>query len=486
LFFGPFEFDPVGHNLRKKGRAVPLDPQAAKLLAQLLEGPGRLFTYDEIQQRLWGGTVVEYNQGIRRCLTQIRAALGDNGKARVYIRTERGGGLRFIAPVRSLSDLNPDSPQSASMPEPPSTDRQEQQPPDLAVAVPVGEAASRALLSWVPRWALGGASIAILAVLVVAVLASAYGLAIFAFWLGGVFMILGYLESEDRPITRAVVAVYIILAMSYTASASTMPAFQATIVNARTLTPSAAFLCVMGLKFIPLVVLLLAYWVIMGACGDVGFLAMPALEKTYTLFGVLFLSMTLICAAWTSGDDHVWRAASPGRWTLAIGVAVVFAANVALWFAGRRCFRRERIVSHRPLFWLCAAAYLPIALGSYFIDDEHNRLNRYDLDVRWPEAYIAANPEAVSELDDLERSNLETQVGPDLRSLLHDAGFRDALRHGRFYRQHSDDPFQLFRRAVMFGYRPRSSSDGRPPFVVIRFPQEMADALRFQLVNEGK
>lgn len=57
---------------------------------------------------------------------------------------------------------------------------------------------------------------------------------------------------------------------------------------------------------------------------------------------------------------------------------------------------------------------------------------------------------------------LETQVGPDLRNLLHNAEFRDALRSGTFYRQHSDELFQVSGRAVMFGYRPRSSSWAAP------------------------
>jgi hypothetical protein len=107
-------------------------------------------------------------------------------------------------------------------------------------------------------------------------------------------------------------------------------------------------------------------------------------------------------------------------------------ANLAVWVAARRCFRKERISSYRPLFWLCTAAYLRIALSAFCIDDEHNRINQYNLDVRWPEAYVVANPDAIKEFDDSTHGILGTQVGLDLRNLIHDAEFRDALRSGTF------------------------------------------------------
>jgi DNA-binding winged helix-turn-helix (wHTH) protein len=490
--FGSFEFDPLSQQLRRHGTPIKLDLQAGALLALLVEKPGELHSYQEIQARLWGDTVVEYNKGIRRCLTQVRGALNDNAKAPVYIQTERNRGCRFIAPVRMHVEKPDSAEDHAGAPRPAmvtgqnSPDREQPQQSVDTVAPPVGQAGHLGVPLWVLRCLLWGITAAIFAVLVVAILTSAYGLAIFAFWLGAGFVILGYLDSEDHPMSRAIVAIYMILAMSYTATASTMPAFRATIINVKTLAPSAAFLFVIGLKFIPLMILVLAYWVILRHYGDAGFLARPRLGKAYVLLGGLFLSATLICVAWTSGDDHVWRAGLPGRWSLMTGAAVVLAANLAVWFVGHWCFRRARISSYRPLFWLCTAAYLPIALGAFFIDDEHNRINQYNLDLRWPQAYVAANPDAINEFDGPRQELFESQVGLDLRNLLHDTGFRDALRNGIFYRQHYDELFQVSGRAVMYGYRPRSSyPQGRSSFVVVRFPQELADAFRFQPVGDA-
>jgi hypothetical protein len=109
------------------------------------------------------------------------------------------------------------------------------------------------------------------------------------------------------------------------------------------------------------------------------------------------------------------------------------------------------------------------------------------LDMRWPEPYKAANPDAAKEFGNLLRGNLKSKVGLDLASLLKDADFNEALRHGTFYKQHSDEAFQVLSRAVMFGYRSHSaSSQGQPPFVTIRFPRELADAFRFQPVGYEK
>ena len=264
----------------------------------------------------------------------------------------------------------------------------------------------------------------IFVMLVLALRASAYGLAILAFCLGAPVVVLGYRRGPDTPATRAFVALYMIAAMAYICSASTMPEFQATVINAATLSPSGPFLVVIGLKFVPLFVLVLLYWVIFGCQGDAGFLANPAWERRYMRLGILFLGIEFIFLAVSSGDDRVWKAGVPGRWTLLIGSAVVLAANLAVWLAGRHYFRSESISSYRPLFCFCVTAYLLIAVAAFFIDHQHNRFNRYYLNVRWPEAYVSRNPDAIADVDALLGPKLRTEIGPDLANLLKDPEFR--------------------------------------------------------------
>ena len=61
------------------------------------------------------------------------------------------------------------------------------------------------------------------------------------------------------------------------------------------------------------------------------------------------------------------------------------------------------------------------------------------------------------------------------------------MRNGTFYKQHLDEPFQVLSQAVTFGYRRKSPlPHGRAAFVVIRFPVQLAAALRFELANDDE
>lgn len=318
-------------------------------------------------------------------------------------------------------------------------------------------------------------------VFTLAIFTVAYGFTILTFWLGAVVVTLGYTHLQDTSIARAFVAGYFITAMSYSASASTLPDVLATVINLTTLPPSASYSFAIGLKFIPLFILALIYWVIL---GERGFLAHPRLGKTYTLTGILFFLATLLCLAAVSADVHIWQAGLPGDWILILAYFTIFVANVAIWLLGRSCLKGEGISSYRQFLSLCVVAYLPVAIAAFFMDSEYNRINKYYLDVRWPEAYVVANPDAIKGFSNRLRDD---RIGRDLAGRINDTEFQEALRTSTFYKQHFDEPFQIQDRAVMFGYRRKSSLDrGRTPFVTIRLPKEMADALRFESVGEQK
>jgi hypothetical protein len=113
-----------------------------------------------------------------------------------------------------------------------------------------------------------GIGIGLFSLLIAAVAAPAYALAIVIFALGAVFVGVNYHRLKDTPAARATVAVYALAAMAYICSASTMPEFQASVVNAATLPVSATFLIIIGLKFIPLFFLVLFYWVVFGRAPE--------------------------------------------------------------------------------------------------------------------------------------------------------------------------------------------------------------------------
>jgi hypothetical protein len=327
------------------------------------------------------------------------------------------------------------------------------------------------------KYLLLGAIGALTAFIVAAILANSYGLAILSLWVDAPFVVM---RLWNTPLQRTFVSTYLIAAMAYTGSASTMPEFEATVINSRTLAPAVAFLFVLGLKFIPLFVLVLGYSVAFASGG-----LTSGWKKAYDFLAFAFLAVEILFLALTSGDDRAWEAGVPGRWTLLIASLIVLALNIAVWWVARQYFQKASPSQYRPLLLMCMTAYIGVAVAAFFVDHEQNLINRYFLDLRWPEAYAVAHPQAIDEWRRSGLGTLKTKIGPDLAALLNDARFVEDLQHGRFYKQHSDEPFQLTDRAVIYSYRPKSKlRSSSSAFVTIRFPQELAEALGFQPVGQ--
>lgn len=107
--FGPFEFDPGGRELRKRGLRIRVPDQSLEILAALLEQPGATVTRDTIRMRLWpDGTIVAFDQSINAAVKGLRHALGDSGGTPRFVERVPRQGYRFIAPVRVLDPDPPD------------------------------------------------------------------------------------------------------------------------------------------------------------------------------------------------------------------------------------------------------------------------------------------------------------------------------------------------------------------------------------------
>ena len=102
LRFGVFELNLDLEELRKNGTLLKLPPQPFKLLALLASRSGQVVTRDEIQGQLWGNdTFIDFEQGVNKCIKQIRTALSDNPDSPLYLETIPRRGYRFLAPVRT-------------------------------------------------------------------------------------------------------------------------------------------------------------------------------------------------------------------------------------------------------------------------------------------------------------------------------------------------------------------------------------------------
>ena len=100
--FGGFELDPATGELWRDDEPVDLPPQPARLLALLARSPGRIVTRDQIQEEVWGDTVVEFDQAINNAVRQLRSVLGDDASAPRFIETVPRRGYRFIAPIEEI------------------------------------------------------------------------------------------------------------------------------------------------------------------------------------------------------------------------------------------------------------------------------------------------------------------------------------------------------------------------------------------------
>ena len=102
--FGLFEADLRSGELTKQGKRIPLQEQPFQLLAMLLERPGELVTREEVRQKLWPRTIVDFDHGLNKAISKIRDALGDSAENPRYIETVARRGYRFLADVRKERD----------------------------------------------------------------------------------------------------------------------------------------------------------------------------------------------------------------------------------------------------------------------------------------------------------------------------------------------------------------------------------------------
>jgi TolB-like protein/DNA-binding winged helix-turn-helix (wHTH) protein/Flp pilus assembly protein TadD len=102
LQFGVFEVDLRAGELTKRGLRVRLQEQPFQVLAMLLERPGALVTREELRERLWGRTVVDFDHGLNKAINKIREALGDSAENPRFVETVARRGYRFLADVTRI------------------------------------------------------------------------------------------------------------------------------------------------------------------------------------------------------------------------------------------------------------------------------------------------------------------------------------------------------------------------------------------------
>ncbi len=113
LRFGVFEVDLRTGELTKRGLRLGLQDQPFQVLAILLERPGELVTREELSNRLWGRTVVDFDHGLNKAVNKIRRVLGDSAENPRFVETVARRGYRFLADVTVIDASPPETERDA-------------------------------------------------------------------------------------------------------------------------------------------------------------------------------------------------------------------------------------------------------------------------------------------------------------------------------------------------------------------------------------
>jgi TolB-like protein/DNA-binding winged helix-turn-helix (wHTH) protein/Flp pilus assembly protein TadD len=139
LRFGAFEADVQTGELRKQGKRIRLQDQPFQLLIMLLEAPGQVVTRDELRNKLWPQTTVDFDHGLNKAISKIREALGDSPEHPRFVETVARRGYRFLADVAVVGNgpakAIPDDPAyegSPAFPPAPTTTHQKARSSNLA------------------------------------------------------------------------------------------------------------------------------------------------------------------------------------------------------------------------------------------------------------------------------------------------------------------------------------------------------------------
>jgi DNA-binding winged helix-turn-helix (wHTH) protein/TolB-like protein len=100
---GEFTIDTARYRIVAGEAAVPVEPKVFDLLVHLIRHRDRVLTRDELFKDVWDSREVT-DATLSNHVKSARKVLGDNGDLQQTIRTVRGRGYQFVAPVREIPD----------------------------------------------------------------------------------------------------------------------------------------------------------------------------------------------------------------------------------------------------------------------------------------------------------------------------------------------------------------------------------------------
>jgi two-component system phosphate regulon response regulator PhoB len=92
--------DRAGHRVSARGRTVQLGPTEYRLLEFFMAHPDRVYSREQLLDRVWGGNVYVEERTIDVHIRRLRKALEEHGYDR-FVQTVRGTGYRFSTRVEA-------------------------------------------------------------------------------------------------------------------------------------------------------------------------------------------------------------------------------------------------------------------------------------------------------------------------------------------------------------------------------------------------
>ena len=93
--FGELTIDEPRHEVTRRDHAVPLTAREFALLAAMAAQPGRVFTREQLLERVWGTEFYDEHV-VDVHVANLRRKLEDDPAHPVYVQTVRGVGYRFV------------------------------------------------------------------------------------------------------------------------------------------------------------------------------------------------------------------------------------------------------------------------------------------------------------------------------------------------------------------------------------------------------
>ena len=103
FMLGDWHVDPTSCRITKGDKTIRLEPKVMEVLVYLASNPGKVISREELEEKIWTGTIVGYD-ALTSTMLKLRKAFKDSPKDPQLIETVPKRGYRLIAPVLPITD----------------------------------------------------------------------------------------------------------------------------------------------------------------------------------------------------------------------------------------------------------------------------------------------------------------------------------------------------------------------------------------------